>query len=99
MMFQVNDLVVFGSHGICEVKEIGNLRMYEADEERTYYTLKPLYEEHQSAVYTPVDNRKTAIRAAATREEAMDLIDQIPSIEQSGYWMKENGNAFLRQSC
>ncbi|WP_349669632.1 CarD family transcriptional regulator [Lacrimispora sp.] len=81
MMFQVNDLVVFGSHGICEVKEIGNLRMYEADQERTYYTLKPLYEEHQSAVYTPVDNRKTAIRAAATREEAMDLIDQIPSIE------------------
>ncbi|GLB30701.1 hypothetical protein LAD12857_26240 [Lacrimispora amygdalina] len=81
MMFQVNDLVVFGSHGICEVKEIGNLRMYEADEERTYYTLKPLYEEHQSAVYTPVDNRKTTIRAAATREEAMDLIDQIPSID------------------
>lgn len=80
-MFQVNDLVVFGTHGICEVKEIGSLRMYAADDERVYYTLKPLYEEHQSAVYTPVDNRKTPIRAAATREEAINLIDQIPDIK------------------
>ncbi|MDW2797451.1 CarD family transcriptional regulator [Clostridium boliviensis] len=80
-MFQVNDLVVFGSHGICEVKEIGNLCMFAADDERTYYTLKPLYEDHQSAVYTPVDNLKTTIRPAATREEAMNLIDHIPSIE------------------
>ncbi|WP_243109924.1 CarD family transcriptional regulator [Clostridium sp. E02] len=81
MMFQVNDLVVFGTHGICKVKSIGNLQMYAADEERLYYTLKPLYEEHQSAVYTPVDNRKTPIRPASTREEAIKLIDQIPEIE------------------
>lgn len=80
-MFQVNDLVVFGTHGICEIKAIGSLSMSAADEDRLYYTLKPLYDVQQSAVYTPVDNEKTPIRASATREEALDIMDQIPLIE------------------
>lgn len=81
-MFQVNDLVVFGNHGICKVKAIGSLEMSAADEDRLYYTLKPLYEEEQqSAVYTPVDNQKTPLRAASTKEEALRLIERIPEIE------------------
>lgn len=80
-MFQVNDLVMFGTHGICKVKDIGCLAMSAADEDRLYYTLKPLYEEQQSAVYTPVDNKKAQMRAAFTREEALKLIDRIPEIE------------------
>ncbi|MEY8355085.1 CarD family transcriptional regulator [Lachnospiraceae bacterium 54-53] len=80
-MFQVNDLVVFGTHGICKIKAIGSLNMSSADEDRLYYTLKPLYETQQSAVYTPVDNLKAPIRAACTREEALEIIDRIPEIE------------------
>lgn len=80
-MFQVNDLVVFGTHGICKVKAVGSLNMSAADEERLYYTLKPLYDTQHSAVYTPVDNTKAPMRAASTREEALDLIDSIPTIE------------------
>lgn len=77
-MFQVNDLVVFGTHGICRVETIGGLHMSAADEDRLYYTLKPLYEAQQCAVYTPVDNLKAPMRAASTREEAVKLIDRIP---------------------
>ncbi len=80
-MFQVNDLVVFGTHGVCKVKAVGNLNMSAADEDRLYYTLKPLYETQQSAVYTPVDNCKAPMRAASTREEALKLIDRIPIID------------------
>jgi CarD family transcriptional regulator len=80
-MYQVNDLVVFGTHGICSVKAVGSLNMSAADEDRLYYTLKPLYETQQSSVYTPVDNKKAPMRAATTREEALKLIDRIPMIE------------------
>lgn len=80
-MFQVNDLVMYGTHGICKVNAIGSLAMSAAQEDRLYYTLKPLYEEQHSAVYTPVDNKKAAIRPAVTKEEALELIDQIPDIE------------------
>ncbi len=78
IMFQVNDLVVFGTHGICRVEVIGSLQMSAADEDRLYYTLKPLYEAQQCAVYTPVDNLKAPMRAASTREEAVKLIGRIP---------------------
>lgn len=80
-MFQVNDFVVFGTHGICQVRAIGSLSISAADEDRLYYTLKPLYEAQQNAIYTPVDNTKAPIRGAVTRETALELIDQIPSME------------------
>jgi CarD family transcriptional regulator len=80
-MFQVNDHVVFGTHGICAVRAIGTLNMSVADTKRLYYTLEPLYESQQSAIYTPVDNNKTPMRRAITREEAWKLIDRIPEIE------------------
>lgn len=80
-MFQVKDLVVFGTHGICEIKAIGSLSMSGAAEDRLYYTLKPLYEAQQSAVYTPVDSEKSPIRASSTREEAQKIMDQIPEIQ------------------
>jgi CarD family transcriptional regulator len=78
IMFQVNDLVVFGTHGICRVEAIGRLNMSSADEDRLYYTLRPLYEVQHCVVYTPVDNLKAPVRAASTREEAIELINQIP---------------------
>lgn len=80
-MFSENDYVVFGTHGICQVKAVGSLTISAADEERLYYTLKPVYESQQSAIYTPVDNTKAPIRAAVSREEVFKLIDEIPEIE------------------
>jgi len=78
IMFQVNDLVVFGTHGICRVETIGSINMSSPDEDRIYYTLRPLYEVQHCVVYTPVDNLKAPVRAASTREEAIELINQIP---------------------
>lgn len=80
-MFQINDLVVFGTHGICQVKAVGSLSMSAADEGRLYYTLSPLYETQQSIIYTPVDNAKAPMRAASTEKEALELIDRIPELE------------------
>lgn len=80
-MFQINDLVIFGTHGICQVQAVGSLNMSAADEGRLYYTLSPLYETQHSAVYTPVDNAKAPMRAAVTKEEAQKLIDRIPELE------------------
>jgi CarD family transcriptional regulator len=86
-MFQVNDLVVFGTHGICRVEAIGKLNMSAADENRLYYTLKPLYEVQRCVVYTPVDNVKAPVRAASTREEAIELFNRIP--DTSTMWVSD----------
>ena len=77
-MFQIGELVRYGSSGVCEVTAIGSLKMSGIDPNREYYTLRNLFSD--GIVYTPVDT-KVPMRALITAQEANDLIDSIPSLE------------------
>lgn len=77
-MFRAGDLVVYGSSGVCKVLEIGALQSRAADPSRQYYTLQPLFEAER--IYTPVDSG-VFMRPAMTKEQAQDLIRQIPEID------------------
>lgn len=77
-MFQEGDLVVYGSSGVCRVVQIGALESQAADPNRQYYTLQPLFESER--IYTPVDSG-VFMRPAMTKEEAQNLIRQIPEID------------------
>mgnify|MGYP001623776734 FL=1 len=77
-MFQEGDLVVYGSSGVCRVVRIGALESRAADPNRQYYTLQPLFESER--IYTPVDSG-VFMRPAMTKEEAQNLIRQIPEID------------------
>ncbi|MBO5158190.1 MAG: CarD family transcriptional regulator [Lachnospiraceae bacterium] len=79
-MFQVNDVVIYGHHGVCEITNVGTLKMPMADQEKLYYTLRPVYHK-ESSVYAPVENRKIVMRSVITKEEAENLIQNIPRIE------------------
>lgn len=79
-MFQVNEVVVYGHHGVCEITEIGTLKMPMADKEKLYYTLRPVYHK-DSSVYAPVENHKIIMRPVITKEAAETLIRRIPEIE------------------
>lgn len=82
-MFQVNDRIVYGTHGVCEVTAVGTLSMSVADKHRKYYTLCPLYQ-RESMIYVPVDNCKIKMRSVLTREEAQKLIEEVPKLEAIG---------------
>lgn len=82
-MFQVDDYVVYESHGVCVVKAVGEVDISAADRTRLYYTLEPLYLKGNT-VYTPVDNRKAAMRELISKEDAWKLIDKIPDVEVLG---------------
>lgn len=79
-MFQVNDVIVYGKNGICRVEEIGTLSLSKVDRDRLYYTLRPIYQ-REAVIYVPVDNSKTIMRPVITKEEAQQLIDEIPEIQ------------------
>lgn len=53
---------------------------------RIYYTLIPYYVKG-SSVYTPVDSEKVIIRPVMTKEEVMDLINDIKNIDT--LWVKD----------
>lgn len=79
-MYQVNDSVMYGTHGVCEVTAVGRLSMSVADRKKKYYTLRPVYQK-DSLVYVPVDNVKLPMRLVLTGKEAEELVEEIPQLE------------------
>ena len=78
-MFQPGDLVVYGTTGVCRVEEITKPNLTGADRNRSYYLLKPLYQD--GVIYTPAEGGKVPMRPVISAGEAEALIDLIPSIQ------------------
>lgn len=75
-MLQVGDLVVHETAGVCRVEGEATLDGLNG----IYYVLCPLYLK-DATFYTPMNGGKVKLRPVMSREDAMELIDAIPSIE------------------
>lgn len=80
-MFETGEYVVYGNTGICRVMGVTTMDVEGIPKDRLYYILCP---DGQSEIYTPVENGKLVLRPIMTREEAEDLIGEIPDIEVLG---------------
>lgn len=80
-MFEKGDYIVYGTNGVCEIKDITTIEMEGIPKGRLYYILNPKHYK-DSKIFTPVDSEKTSMRAVMTREEADELIHSIPAMEQ-----------------
>lgn len=78
-MFAKDDLIVYGSTGVCRVEGVG-LPEYRPtpDDETLYYKLAPVYS--VGYIYIPVDT-PVYMRPVMTREQAERLIDAIVQVE------------------
>ncbi len=83
-MYQIGELILYGGTGVCRVTDVVSRKPGRAEPERLYYVLSPLYQ--TGTITTPVDNDKVFTRPVISRDEAMDLIDQIPSIQPEVYY-------------
>lgn len=80
-MFEIGEFIVYGHNGICKVEDITYLDMSGVDKDRLYYVLQPVNTKG-GKVYSPVDSNKIQTRKMLTEQEANELIDEIPEIEQ-----------------
>lgn len=78
-MFQKGELIIYGSKGVCEVTDISTITISGADRDKLYYILRPVHDK-DGRIFTPVDGQKTVMRRILNREEAMELIESIPSV-------------------
>ncbi len=73
MKFKINDLIMYGTMGVCRIidieKETGNNL-------REYYVLSPVYSKN-IVVKIPVDNEKIAMRKIHTKDEVASLISDM----------------------
>ena len=92
-MFQIGQLVVYGTEGVCEIQNVGALHLSGMDDARTYFTLCPVG--RKVTIYVPTD-RADQLRPVMTRQQAQGLIDQMPDIEP--LHMPSNGPFMQRES-
>ena len=72
-MFTKGDEVVYAHSGVCKVNDV--VERYGKE----YYELDPYYED--GIIFVPTDT-KLFIRKVITKQEALDLIDSIPEIDE-----------------
>lgn len=69
-MFKVGDLVIYATHGICEIDDISEKTM--ADVTQDYYELHPL-DDPSLKISMPVDRAKTVMQRIIKEKEARQL--------------------------
>lgn len=79
-MFEQGDYIIYGTSGVCVVDKIGSLDSLPTKDKRLYYTLRPCYSKG-STIFTPVDNEKVLMRKVISKEEALQLIDEMEETE------------------
>lgn len=74
-MFKVNDYIMYGRTGVCQVTEIRNGKSM-GNTGTDYYVLNPVFEKN-SVIMTPVDNEKILMREVVSKKEILSMIDLI----------------------
>lgn len=86
-MFEIGDFIICGNNGVCVVDKIGTLDTPGISKDRLYYTLLPYYVKG-GVIFTPVDNEKVIMRPVLTKEEVLEIINDIPNIDN--LWLPDD---------
>ena len=84
-MYKINDHVVYGLTGVCQITDIQKDSI--DDEEKEYYVLHPVFSDNMT-IKIPVDNVNAKMRKVISKEEALSLIATMP--DQETAWLKDN---------
>lgn len=77
MMFNINDTILYGSHGICTIDDITEQKF--GHETNKYYVLRPA-NNVSSTIYVPLNNKKLTakMRRILSVDEIYELIKEMP---------------------
>ncbi len=94
-MFNVNDKILYGTHGICKIVDITEQKFNGSTNK--YYILQPLHNA-SSTIYVPLDNEKllARMRRILSEEEIYELIKAMPDKETSWIENKNERNERFR---
>lgn len=92
-MFGKGEYIVYGTTGVCQVKDITSMSMDERQQEKLYYVLEPMGVSG-SKIMTPVEGNKSVMRRILSREEAYGLIDKIQEVEE--LWITDDKQRELK---
>jgi CarD family transcriptional regulator len=79
-MLSKGDCVVFGNHGLCEVKDILVPAFLERGNETLYYSMVSSIDT-KGVIFVPVEGAEDKMRDAIDADEAEELINEIDELE------------------
>ncbi|SFB34390.1 transcriptional regulator, CarD family [Acetitomaculum ruminis DSM 5522] len=80
-MFKIGEYVIYGTKGVCRVKDIAILDFKEISEDGIFYVLEPVNIKNNQ-IYVPVNQDKVVLRKILSKKEALSIIDSVPDLEQ-----------------
>lgn len=80
-MFEKGEYIIYGTSGVCKIEDITTMNMASVPKDKLFYVLSPSSQKG-GRIFTPVDNSKAVMRRVLSKEEAAQLIDEIPVIEE-----------------
>ncbi len=91
-MFKVDDTILYGTEGVCKVKEITSKKF--GDYVNDYYVLEPVYARN-SILYVPIKNKKltSKMKYVLSIDKIYELIRNMVGVED--VWIEDEK---LRQS-
>lgn len=95
-MFQVNDVIIYGAQGVCEIT--GTEEKTVSGKKKTYFVLKPVGDKG-STIFAPTDNELALkkMRRLLTKDEIHRLIDSM-RLENAVWVPNENERKELYKS-
>jgi len=79
IMFQRDDYVYYASGGVCRISDICYAPLEGMPPDRQYYVLRSLHDPN-GVNYVPVDSDAVFLRRLLTRQEAENLLEEIPEV-------------------
>ena len=96
-MFNIGDLLFYGTNGVCRVSEICS-SPFDSSDPRSFYKLAPIAENTSLVIYTPVDNTQVIMRSLISKEEAEALLARIPEIEKVAVAVEKHRKEAYRET-
>ncbi len=81
-MLNIGECVVYGSHGLCQVRDILVPSFLERGKEKQYYMMISAVDAG-SVLYVPVEGAEDKVREVICADDAEGLIDDIADIDEA----------------
>ena len=72
-MLKRGDVTVYGSHGLCQVREILVPPFLDGQSDKLYYMMSPATDRN-AVLYVPVDGAEAKMRSAISKKGAQELL-------------------------
>lgn len=96
--FNKGDMIVYGTSGVCEVKDTCPSPFERMNKGMLYYVLKPIGSRDSSLIYCPINSDIIKMRALMTKEEAKCFVSSIPKISPIVIDNEKNRKSLYREA-